>query len=309
MMTKHLRTLFVVNPTAAQGALHKAWESLAKGLKGTIRKFEFAFTRERGDATRIVRQGLSDGFEMLVAVGGDGTLNECVNGFFKDKQAVNPRAVLGILPFGRGSDFARGLGFERLPEHSIKRLGGSSIRMMDVGCVHFGAHDTRYFLNIANIGLVPHVVNFSHSAPKFLGASGTYVYGAIRAMMTYQPGMVTLEDESGKKITRKLLNLVIANGTYFGAGMKIAPMAQLDDGFFDVLLAGPMPLYRYLRHFPELYSGHHLKLPNISCFKAKKIKISSVHLKHSFLVELDGDTVGKTPVTFEILPKALQFKV
>ncbi len=308
-----MKTIFIVNPAAASGALKIAWDSLARGLKSKIQKFDFVFTEGAGDASKLTRKALKKGFEFVVAVGGDGTLSECVNGFFEEGVSLNPKAMLGILPFGRGSDFARHLGFSRLPEKAMLHLKGSNFKKVDVGYVALksfsGQTSERYFINVANIGLVPHVVNWAHKAPKIIGAMGAYVYGALMGAVEYKSQDVEYIVNNQKKNQNRLLNMVIANGPYFGAGMKIAPGAKVDDGLFDVLVAGHMSLLKFARHFPALYSGKHIKLPNVSFVRADCIEINPQKGAKPLLVELDGDTVGTLPATFKILHRALRFKV
>lgn len=308
-----MKTLFVVNPTAAQGALEDAWTSLAKGLRGSIRKFDFGFTRGRGDAISMTREALKNGYEMVVAVGGDGTLNECLNGYFKKGRPLNKKAVLGILPFGRGSDTVRGLGLPKDPKLAMKHLSGDGIRKLDVGRVCYtsskGEVKEKYFINVANVGLVPHVVNWSHKSPHLFGSMGAYVYGAIRGAFEFKAQEVYIKLDENEKLKTKLMNLVVANGMYFGAGMKIAPKAKPDDGYLDVILAKQMPVLSFLKHLPDLYTGNHLKLKNVGLYRARSIQVIPVNPRQNLLVELDGDTVGSLPATFDVLPNSLRFKV
>jgi YegS/Rv2252/BmrU family lipid kinase len=308
-----LKTLFIVNPAAAQGALGEAWASLAKGLKGTIRNFDFGFTRAAGDATSMTQEALQKGYELIVAVGGDGTLNECLNGFFKKGLPINKKACLGILPFGRGSDTARGLGIARAPEKAMRHLSGDKYEKLDVGCVTYtnqkGNPEKKYFINIANVGLVPHVVNWSHKSPHIFGSMGAYVYGALRGALEFKTQSVSIKADDHEKLTVKLMNLVVANGIYFGAGMKIAPRAKFDDGLLDILVIKEMPLLKFLRHLPDLYTGNHIKLKNIGTLKTRKINITPTNPRQKLQVEVDGDAVGYLPATFEVLPQVLRFKI
>lgn len=304
--------LFIVNPTAAQGALGEAWESLAKGLKGSIRKFDFGFTRGPGDGVTMTRAALKKGYEMVVAVGGDGTLNECVNGYFRKGKPINKKARIGILPFGRGSDTARGLGLPKIPEKAMAHFATDDYRKLDVGKVSFidskGQPAERYFINVANVGIVPHVVNWSDKSPLVFGAMGAYVYGALRGALEFKSQNVLIKATGHEALKVKLMNLVVANGSYFGAGMKIAPKAKPDDGLLDLIVAKDMPLLKFLRHLPDLYTGEHVRLKNVTTMRTTKVVVSPVDPNQTLLVEIDGDTVGTLPATFEILPRALRFK-
>ncbi len=305
------KILFIINPAAASGALKSAWGGLADGLKGNIRHFDAAFTRRAGDATKITREGLRK-YKMIVAVGGDGTLNECVNGFFDKGKQISCDAVLGILPFGRGSDFARGLGIPSDPLVAMKRLGGDVVKRVDVGLCTYsessGKTKSRYFLNVANVGIVPHVVGHSRKAPRLIGGTGAYMYGALRGMVAYKAPKIVFSGR-GREEEVSLLNMAIANGKYFGAGMRIAPQARVDDGLFEVIVAGKMKLREFLFNMPGLYSGRHTKLKNVSYFRSDQIQVRSIDKRTPVLVEMDGEMVGRLPATFKIIPKAISFKV
>lgn len=306
------KTLFVINPAAASGALNAAWSGLAQGLKGHIRHFDAAFTRASGDATRIVREALRKKYKMIVSVGGDGTLNECVNGFFEAGKPVAREAVLGILPFGRGSDFARGMGIPADPKEAMKHLKTLSTKKVDVGeCVCVDASlkpITRYFLNVANVGIVSDVVTHSRRAPRVMGGAGAYVYGALRGMATYHAPKVVFSGR-GTNEEVALLNMAIANGKYFGAGMRIAPQARIDDGLFEVIVAGKMTIRQFLFNMPGLYRGRHTKLKNVSYFRSDRIEVKSSDSQQKVSVEMDGETIGTLPSVFRILPQTLTFKV
>ena len=305
-----LKTAFVVNSAAGSGRIKREWPVLAKLIREKIPQSHFEFTRSPRDATGLTAKLIHDGYELIVAVGGDGTINECVNGFFEKGVLINPQTALGVLPYGRGSDLARLLGIPKDARLALDYLGGKNTRLLDVGCgtLTGGEKKIRYFMNIANVGLVSTVVDSSHSTPRFLGSKISYLYGALRGALKYKAFPVSYTRD-GKKKEVRLLNMILANGVYFGSGMKAAPEAKLDDGLLDIVVAPKMKIMALLRCFPRLYTGRHLQIPEVDFFREKKLEVRLVNPADQIPVEMDGDTVGFLPATFEILPGALKFKI
>ncbi|MBX7148808.1 diacylglycerol kinase family lipid kinase [bacterium] len=306
------KTIIIVNPAAARGALEKAWKDLSHALKGELRSFNVGFTRKPGEATSLVRKALKEGYEKVISVGGDGTLRECLNGFYENEMAINPKAILGILPFGRGSDLARALGISRDPAQAIKHLSGNKTKLLDVGVAHLfnlkHQEETLYFLNNAYVGIGVLVDQHSNKAPRWGGAKGAYMYGLARAFIEYRIQKMNCRVD-GKNHALNVLNLVIANGPFYGAGMYASPMARLNDGIFDVVSIGKFTLARAIRELPRLYSGQYLKLPEVKFYRGKEIELKPAYPNQELPVDMDGDTVGYLPGKFTLLPKAIRFKV
>lgn len=308
------KTFVIVNPAAGHGKLARRWEALLPQLEKVFPHFDWQWTDQPGSAQALTRRALSDNFDLIIAAGGDGTLSECVNGFLKEDQPVNPKASMGLLPLGSGSDFARSLDIPRNFDEALAVLAQKKSRSIDVGkCVcHnvYGKKFTRYFINIANVGLVSEVVNFAHHAPPLLGPTGSYIYGALKGMNRYQSRPVRYswrKDDGIKKDECVLLNMIIANGMYFGSGMKAAPKAKLDDGTFDVLVGPRVKLWRFLKALPGFYRGTHAQNPHVKTFKTSFLEISTTEAVNKLPVEMDGDSQGFLPARFEILPARLNF--
>lgn len=304
------KTIFIINPAAAKGALGKTWTSLAKGLRGKIHHFDAAFTQKKGDAIHLTSDAIQKGYEMVVAVGGDGTLNECVNGFFIGDHPA-PKTILGILPFGRGSDLARGLDISRFPEEAIGHLRGTKTKLLDVGKVSWkenGKTKTSYFINNAYFGMGPLIDRHAKECPKFFGAWGSYFYGLLRSKLEYKYVTATIQ-YNGEVKEHTLCNVVVANGPYYGAGMVANPHAKLDDGQLNITVIGKMGLVSTLEFIPKLYNGTYLSMKEMTTYQSNKFVIKSKDPNKKVAIDLDGDTVAQLPATFEILPKAIQFKV
>lgn len=305
------KTIFIINPAAAKGALGRAWASLAKGLQGKIHHFDAAFTQKKGDAIHLTSDAVQKGYEMIVAVGGDGTLNECVNGFFLKGDPARKKTILGILPFGRGSDLARGLGISRFPEEAIGHLRGTKTKLLDVGKVTWkenGKTKTSYFINNAYFGMGPLIDHYAKACPKFFGAWGSYFYGLLRSDLEYKYLTVTIE-YNGEIKEHTFYNIVVTNGPYYGAGMVANPDAKLDDGQLNITVIGKMGLVSRLKFISGLYNGKYLNMKEITTYQSEKFVIKSKEPKTKVAVDLDGDTVAELPATFEIVPRALRFKV
>jgi YegS/Rv2252/BmrU family lipid kinase len=306
-----MKTIFIVNPNAGHGSLRSAWHLLVKQFKEKISLFDHKFTEKIGHGVALTRKALEEGYTQIIAVGGDGTLNECLNGFLKDDKPVNPKAIFGIFPYGRGSDLARALGIPRDPKKAIQLLVSDNIKKLDVGKATFYKNDkktVRYFINSANVGVVPLIVSRSSQSPKILGAKASYVYGSIKGILNFKSDDV-IYTRGNKDQNCTLLNITVANGPYFGSGMKIAPKAQLDDGLFEIIVGKKMTFLEFFKNFPKIYGGKHMSLETVDYFREKKIEIRSLNGSKPFLVEMDGEVVGHLPASFEILPEVLKFKV
>lgn len=306
------KTIFIVNPSAGRGRLKGDWQDIERVIRSRFGQISSEFTRQRGDGVKATRRAVDRGFELVIAVGGDGTINECLNGFFDRDKPVNSKANFGILPYGRGSDLARSLGISRDPRLAIECLSGRRVKLIDVGkltCQNAqGKTSVRYFLNNAYVGLGTLVDSWSGRSPKFFGSTLAYLYGVIRGALDYRP--VTLRYSNS--VTEKestIWNLVVANGPYFGSGMKAAPRAVLDDGLLDIVVIEKMSWLKTIVSFPQMYTGEYVKAREVKYFCTKSIRIFPSRSDEEVPIDMDGDTIGQLPATFEILPQVLRFKV
>lgn len=297
---------------AGRGKLKHLWNEIKGPIKKKLGQTHFEWTQGPEDASRLTRQALFSGYSTVIAVGGDGTLNGCLNGFLEDDKPINPKASLGIFPMGRGSDFARSLGFSRKSSEALEQFQKLKIREIDIGkitCINVGGQKkSRYFINVASAGIVGNVVNWANRAPSFFGADAAYFYSIIRGMLEFRPQVISYVLKGIKK-EEKILMMIIANSRYFGAGIPIAPKAICDDGLFDVMVVRSMGLFSMFRHLPKLYSGNHLRMPQVELLRTRQLEVRPIKKEGNLFVEADGDTLGKLPATFEILPKAVRFLV
>lgn len=268
-------------------------------------------TTRAGEATEVAREALNIGVTRIVAVGGDGTLSEVVNGYFDDYgRVINYAASIGLLPSGTGSDFRRSLGLTSRNE-LIRALISSETRLLDGVRADFqdldGASASRTFINVASFGLggdVSALVNkWRESLPRWIGGSARFAAAAIAALGRYKNIAVSLRlDEREMKINSNLI--VVANGRFAGGGMMLAPHAELDDGLLDVIVTDGATRLDVIRELPRIQRGAHLKNPKVTEMRAREVSINSAE---PMAIDLDGEMVGFTPAHLRVLPSAIRF--
>lgn len=263
-------------------------------------------TESFGQATVLAREAADSGFELVVAVGGDGTVNEVVNGIYSDQAQGLRSPLLGVIPLGSGCDLARTLALPKETTQIAKSLHNGHTTMVDVGRAEFVGLDGnichRFFLNIADLGGGGVVVQRAARSPRILGKRPNYTWGIVMAALTYGAREIDLAIDGNGPFRVDARNVIIANGRYFGRGFHAAPRAKMDDGLFDIISVGNFGLLQGLRCVPKLYKGTHLELDKVEYYQAKRLEASS---EKEVLLEMDGDLVGRLPAKFQIIPKAL----
>jgi diacylglycerol kinase (ATP) len=308
------RTLLIVNPSAQNGQLGRRWPELGASLRREIGSFEEALTRSPGDATRLTREGLESGVDTVVAVGGDGTANEVVNGFFDGDRPRAPEAAMAILPFGTGGDFRRTVGVPRDIPAAARVVAERHIRSIDVGHLELTGRDggpvVRIFINIASFGVSGLVDEYVNRTSKRLGGKLSFMLATARAGLAYdnQRVRIVFDGDQAGAVDLTAYVVAVANGRYFGGGMQIAPEAELSDGMFDVVALGDLGLWDLVRHSRKIYNGTHLSLDKVSQRRARVVRAEPVG-SEPVRMDVDGETPGVLPATFRILPGALRFVV
>jgi diacylglycerol kinase (ATP) len=309
MSSNAFRSFVILNPASAAGATGRRWDRIARLLRSSLGDFEHAVTQKPGEATTLARAALREGFEMVVSVGGDGTLNEVVGGFFEASVAVVPEAVLGVVALGTGCDFGRTIDQTDL-ESACARLGGHETRPIDVGVARFTGHDgaptTRNFINVASFGcggLVAHLVS-----PRLKAVSGqlAFTLATLRALASYQDQTVTLQFDARPPRALAITSCAFGNGRFFGAGMQVAPAAQLDDGELDVTIWSGFRLMDFIRKRHMLYDGSHVREPGTEVLRTRRAVATS---ESPVLLEVDGESAGRLPAQLDVLAGALLLKV
>jgi diacylglycerol kinase (ATP) len=304
----------IVNPFSARGQTGKRWEAIKAAIRFHFREFKYVFTQKPRQATEIARELLRDGFDLLIGVGGDGTLNEISSGFFHPQsgQAINRDAAVGIIPSGTGSDFIRFMKVPREFEKSAARIKNADNKRIDVGKITYaapaggGAPRTQHFINVADFGLGAEVIrSISRIEPARRGPF-TYYRGLLSTIMSYRSRRVTMTLDGGRRLQGEYLIGAVANGRIFGGGMIIAPEAEPDDGLFDLVLVEPMRRLEIVANSRLLYSGRIASHRKVHILKARRIKVETGEEVH---IEYDGEVGDRLPAEFTIVEKALNFRV
>jgi YegS/Rv2252/BmrU family lipid kinase len=304
-------TVVVVNPRSAGGKTERRWPQLREIIHESLGPFEEQFTRAPGDGTTLARQALRAGADLVVALGGDGTINEVVNGFFDGATPVKPEAAFGVLPSGSGGDFVKTLGTPRDLPAACARLKSSTPRPIDVGRLTFvasdGAERIRHFINITSFGIAGLVDQYVNASSKPLGGTVAFALATLKAGLNYKNATIRLTLDGGAPKEGRIYNVAVANGRYFGGGMKVAPEAALDDGLFDVVTMGDFGFADLLLRGLDIYSGKHVHNPKVSVQRARRVEAAATD-GAEVLLDVDGEQPGRLPATFELLPGALQVR-
>ncbi len=307
------RTLVVVNPASAGGRTGKRWPAMREALDKAHVVYDVHQTTAPRDATTATRRALSDGYTRVISCGGDGTLNEVVNGFFApDGTPLTSEAVIGLLPSGTGGDFRRSIGLPTDPTALAAVLAANHTRRIDAGRVAYDSPATppTQFINIADCGVGGEVVaRVNRSNSKGGGIRGTAIFLGIsvKALTTFggRPVRLTLDSES---FDMDVQNVVIANGRYFGGGMRIAPSAELDNGWFEVIALPALGRLRTLVAMPSVYRGAHVKQPGVLVRRARTVRVEPLD-NRALLFDIEGEQIGIAPATLTCLPGAIAFCV
>ena len=300
-------TALVVNPASANGRTARQWPEIARraGLRGL--EVEVLVTEGRGHATELARDAAAGGAELVIAVGGDGTVSEVANGLM---QAPDPAsAALAVICRGSGCDLIRTFGIPKDTDRALAVAADGATRTIDVGHVRFTGHDgreaERHFANISSAGMTGIAAERVNRGGKPLGATAAFAWAAVATFVGYRNSKVTVDIDG---TVRSLVsnNVIIANCRYFAGGMKILPGADPSDGLLDVLVWGDVSKADLARNLHKLYRGTHVNHPKASITRARAVTVAH---EVPLPIEVDGEQPGTTPATYSIVPSALRLRV
>ena len=298
------RTVFLVNPASANGATGKRWPELAHRAASLGLHGETHFSERPDHISELARAAAESGAGLIVAAGGDGTLNEVVNGI------AGLDVELAVIPLGTGMDFARSHGIPTKFDDAVRVAAEGRVVTMDAGRVEYltwaREQRVRWFDNVGSVGMSGAVAQRANSMSKALGGRVTFFYALTRVFFAWENTEVEVELDGGERRTGRMHDVVVANGRYHGGAMLLAPEASVQDGLFDVLLIGDVSKGDFIRTAPKLYRGTHLAHPKVDLVRSATVRVDA---PEPLPIELDGEQVGTTPARFEVVPGALRVRV
>jgi YegS/Rv2252/BmrU family lipid kinase len=301
--------LLIANPSAGRGR-GAVLQTLANALDDTDLEYRIVTTAGPGDATELAARAVTSGdHRFVVAVGGDGTVHEVVNGLV-DAETGTARGeglVLGVVAGGSGCDFIKTFGLPADPRKIVRHLGGDALFPIDLGRIRYvdrtGRQTTRVFANIAEAGWGADVTERANGLPRWVGPT-RYVAAIFLATMQMKAVQTTVTVDH-TEVSEPLTEVVIANGQFFGGGLKVAPRALPDDGKLNVQTWQSRPIDVF-RDLPKVRVGEHLSRPDIREYQSAAVTVDAVS---PLTVEADGEVLGTTPATFDVLRGQVSLKI
>jgi YegS/Rv2252/BmrU family lipid kinase len=300
---------FIVNPNAAKGSTGKEWPRIKTVAENRLGPFQAYITAKPTEATQFARMALRAGAGLVICVGGDGTLNEVVNGFMgEDGHPVRPAADLGFIPSGTGCDFRRSALVPRDVEEALDLISSSEARPIDLGRLEFKDHNgtraQRYFLNVTSFGLGGEVDERVNRGGNLFGGFVSFIWATLVSLLVYHKKHIRLKVDAAFDQHVTIWNVAVANGQYHGGGMWVAPAASLIDGLFHVTVVGDLSLPEVFRELPNLYNGKIYQVKKVRTVTGKRVEAYS---DQHVLLDVDGEQPGRLPAVFEMVSGTLRF--
>ena len=301
-----LKTLVIVNPKSRNGSTARTYPAFEPRLRDAIGDFDVEWTKARGDAERIAREAARAGVERILVAGGDGSAGEATTGILS--AGLGDRTTLGVLPMGTGADLLRTVGVPRDIEVVLDHLKRETGRTVDAGRVVFrgrdGSERTRFFLNASTCGLGADVTRRVDESSKRLGGFVSFLSATLRSVAGYRARPASVWIDGDCCYEGPLLLACVMNGRFFGGGMHAAPDAEIDDGFFEVLVIPQVPLTKFLGEFPQIYRGRLKEVDVVRSGRGREIEVRCE--PGAIEMEIDGEPLGGPPAHYEVLPGAIR---
>lgn len=306
-----MKTFVIVNPTSSGGATRKNWSVMCEKLSLALPEFDYALTEYRGHATLLCKKALMTGYSRIIAVGGDGTVNEVINGFFQGDSLISPNAELGVLDAGTGGDFRKNIGLGDSLDAQTSAIQKGRTKPLTLGLARFygeeGQVQSRYFAVICSFGISGDINHYVNKSPllKRYGSGAAFTFGALKCLFSYTNVPVNIALDGEALYQGPLLVGAACNGPWTGGGMMMAPKAESFSPELDFVIAGDLNLYERLMVFPRIYNGSHIKRPKVKYLKGGKL-IVEPQAGAKGVVDMDGDIVGHLPLEIESISAAIR---
>ena len=304
------RWFVIVNPTSGGGKGLEDFPKISHLLRENGIEHDPAFTEHRYHATELTVEAVNRGYRKIIVVGGDGTLNEVVNGLFIQKQCEPKKILLAVIAVGTGNDWVRTFGTPRNYTAAIRAIVEGHSFLQDVGKVTYtesNFEQTRYMANVAGLGFDAYVIQiFNHLKLKGYKGKWLYLYSLLRGFFSAKPAGATIEVD-GKVIYNKLLfSLAVGICRYNGGGIQQLPRAVANDGLLDLTIIRPVHWWHVVFRARRLFNGEIYSIGHVQYAQGKSVKITSAP---SMPLETDGELQGGSPVTISVVPQAIQIIV
>lgn len=287
-----MKIMCIVNPVAGKGKALRVWNKV-HGKVAELGQMDLAYTEYAGHGTILASQAVKQGYELVLAFGGDGTLNEVVNGLAKTE------VVFGFVPAGTGNDFARSIGLSKDPLQAVEVIAAGKTKWLDLG-----RFDGQYFLNMGGLGFdadVAHRVN----CKRILRGHLAYLVAVLQTLLVYNSYRleVIIDDQ---KIATDTILVSVGNGQYLGGGFHFLPQAVLDDGQFDIMVVDRISRLDIMATLPVLYKGEHVNHPKCHFYRGREVTINLLEGNKKAFAQVDGQEISTFPLHFRIEPSALK---
>jgi YegS/Rv2252/BmrU family lipid kinase len=296
----------IVNPNAGNGKGSKDWDRISGLFEKSNIKVVPKFTECKGHATGLCKEAIENGFRKIISVGGDGTLNEVVNGIFLQTACPTFEISVALIPVGTGNDWGRMFGIPLIYEGAVKVIKENRLMMHDVGLISYytGTEQCkRYFINIAGLGFEAMVVaKTNRQKDKGRSNNAIYFYNLLTSLIAYRKTDANITID-GKSVTSRIFSINVGNGRYCGGGMRQTPEALPDDGLLDITVIKDMGRLEIIRSLKLLYDGTILCHHKVDGYRSTNLKVTSESVLYA---EADGESLGHTPVEFNIIPAGIK---
>ena len=298
--------VIIVNPNAGNGSTGSKWPRIKSLARDRLGPFEYFMTEGPGDARRLAAKAISQGAKLLACVGGDGTLNEVINGVMEHEAAVRSNLVIGFIPDGTGCDIVRSISIPKNIERAIDIIAENHFYPIDIGRLYFHDHSgrgsCRYFHNITSFGLGGEVDQRVNRTTKAFGPFLSFIWATLISIFLYGKKTIKLKIDDAAEEEFVIWNVAVANGQYHGGGMWVAPDALVNDGLFHLTVIGDLSVPEVLLNLPNLYNGKIKTVREVSMFTGTSVTATS---EETVLLDVDGEQPGTLPLAVDILPGAL----